>query len=116
MKRISIEELSSMKGGTGLVIQDCGGDLNEWVDGINDLLTEAGILRDGDRFQNVFVFENNGMTNLLFDMEDVNLNMGELAIWRLRTYENFGGTWLMDYQDNHINREDSEEMEEGREW
>lgn len=114
MKRISIEELSSIKGKEGLVIQGCGGDLNEWVDGINDLLTESGILCDGDRFRNVFVFEHDGVTNLLFDMEDVKLNIGKLAIWRLRTHANFSGTWLSDYQYNRINREDSEEMEEER--
>ena len=28
------------------VIQGCGGDLQEWVDGINDLLTQEGILQN----------------------------------------------------------------------
>ena len=32
----------------GLSLQGCGGSLQEWVDGINGLLTEAGILLEGD--------------------------------------------------------------------
>ena len=34
--------------------------------------------------------------------EDVKLDMGRLAMWRLQTHENFGGTWLSDYVDNRL--------------
>ena len=114
MKRITLEELCNMRGTAGLIIQGCGGDLKEWTDGINGLLTEEGILLDGDVFRDISVFENKGVTCLLFPMEDVKLDIGKLAIWRIKTHENFSGTWLSDYLDNYIGRADMEEMEEER--
>ena len=51
IKRITTEDLRRMDGQEGLILQGCGGDLQEWVDGINDLLTEACILLDGSRFE-----------------------------------------------------------------
>lgn len=41
-------------------------------------------------------------TNLFFDMEGVKLNMGKLAIWRINTHQQFGGTWLSDYLANRF--------------
>lgn len=35
---VTTEELRRMWNQDGLIIQGCGGDLNEWVDGINELL------------------------------------------------------------------------------
>ena len=72
----------------GLILQGCGGDLQEWVDGINDLLTEDGILLAGSRFreEGVTAFEYAGLTDLLFPFQGVKLDMGRLAIWRLQSY------------------------------
>ena len=94
---ITINELRRMKNKDGLILQGCGGDRQEWVDGINELLTQEGILLDGTKFGNVKSFCHEGLTNLLFPFEDVKLNIGKLAIWRLRSYDTFGGTWLSDY-------------------
>lgn len=101
IKSITTNELKEMAG-EGLVIQGCGGDLNEWADGINDILTEAGILLDGDSFKDIYTFKHDGLTNMLFSMEDVKLDMGKLVIWRLQTRETFGGTWLSDYLPNRL--------------
>jgi hypothetical protein len=92
MKRITTDELRAMTDREGLIIQGCGGDLTEWINGINELLTQEGILKNGDSFKDVSVFEHDGCTNLLFFMEDVDLDMGKLAMWRLRSHEAFGGT------------------------
>lgn len=112
MKKISIEELKQMRGSEGLVLQGCGGDLQEWVDGIREMLAEEGILRNGDMFHEVYSFENGGLTCLLFDMEDVDLDIGKLAAWRLSTRENFGSMWLSDYLDNHIGMDSEPEPEQ----
>ena len=53
---ITTEDLRRMEEKEGLVLQGCGGDLKEWVDGINDMLTEAGILKEGTRFEDVCAF------------------------------------------------------------
>lgn len=101
---ISTDDLRKMADQEGLIIQGCGGDLQEWVDGINQMLTDAGILLDGSAFraENVSVFQHEGLTNLLFSFEDAKLNMGKLAMWRLQNHEQFGGTWLSDYVPNRL--------------
>lgn len=99
---ISTEDLRCMEDKEGLILQGCGGELREWVDGINDMFTEMGILLEGTKFENVSVFENDGITCILYPFEDVKLAMGKLAVWRLQTYENFGGTWLSDYVPNRL--------------
>ena len=43
---ITAEDLRRMPDKEGLILQGCGGDLTEWVDGINEMLTKAGILKD----------------------------------------------------------------------
>jgi len=91
-----------MKNSEGLILQGCGGPLDEWVTGINETLTVAGILLDGDTFKDVSVFENDGLTNLLFNMDDVKLNVGKLAGWKLMTKDTFGGYWLSDYVPNKL--------------
>ena len=115
VKHITTDDLRKMKGTEGLILQGCGGSLDEWVDGINDMLTESEILLNGTKFkaENCCVFENEGLTNLMFPFsEDVKLDMGKLAMWRLQTHGNFGGKWLSDYVDNRLGGFLSEEMAE----
>ena len=38
---ITAEDLRRMPDKEGLILQGCGGDLTEWVDGINEMLTNA---------------------------------------------------------------------------
>ena len=102
MRNVSIKELRCMKDKEGLVLQGCGGDLQEWENGINDILTEQNILLNGTRFKNVMSFQKDGLTNLLFPFEDVEINIGKLSMWRLQTHGQFGGTWLSDYVDNRL--------------
>ncbi|MDD3778442.1 MAG: hypothetical protein PHU76_01780 [Synergistaceae bacterium] len=102
IRKIKTDELRTMQDAEGLVLQGCGGDPQEWLDGINELLTEAGILKDGNTFQNIAVFEHDGLTNILFPFDGVPVDTGKLAMWRLATHEQFGGTWLSDYVPNRL--------------
>ena len=102
LKKITTEDLRRMDGQEGLILQGCGGDLQEWVDGINGLLKEVGILLDGSQFENVSTFQHQGLTNLLFPFDGVKLDVGKLAIWRLQTHGQLGGTWLSDYVPNQL--------------
>ncbi len=99
---ITTEDLRRMEGKDGLILQGCGGDLKEWVDGINDMLTEAGILKDGSKFEDVSTFQYGELTCLLYPFEDVKLDIGKLAVWRLQTHADFGGTWLSDFVPNRL--------------
>lgn len=102
LKKITVDELKKMTDSEGLILQGCGGDLQEWVDGINDQFTESGILLENDRFKDIVSFEHEGVTNLLFKMDNVKLNVGALAMWRIQSHEHFGGTWLSDYLTNRF--------------
>lgn len=93
--RIEARQLRNMENHEGLVIQGCGGELREWADGINEMLTEEDILKNGSRFEKCYAFKNENLTCMLFPFEDV-----QLAMWRLQTYDQFGGTWLSDYVPN----------------
>ena len=61
---ITAEDLRRMSDKEGLILQGCGGDLTEWVDGINEMLTHAGILKDGCQFENVAAFQHGELTCL----------------------------------------------------
>lgn len=102
IKTISADELRDMEDKEGLILQGCGGEPEEWVDGINEMLAKEDILKDSSRFEKAMVFEHDGLTNLLFPFEGIKLDMGKLAMWRLRTHEVFGGTWLSDYVPNRL--------------
>jgi len=101
IKEIAADDLRRMEGREGIVFEGCA-DLPGWVDGINETLTEAGILLNGTTFRNVSSFKRDGLTCLLFDFEGAELDIGKFAMWRLQTHEQFGGTWLSDYVPNRL--------------
>lgn len=103
---ITADELRQMQDQEGLILQGCGGEPQEWLDGINDLFTNEGILLNGTRFQNCSVFEHNNLTCIMFPFEGVDLNIGRLAMWRIQTRGNYGGTWLSDYIPNYLDNPD----------
>ena len=107
-KRVSPDALWQRRGQEGLILMGCGGPLEEWESGINDWLTEEGILLDGTRFSDITPFQYRGLTCLLFAMtDDVKLDIGRLAIWRLKSHEVFGGTWLSDFLNNQLGMAES---------
>lgn len=103
IKKITAEDLRRMDGKEGLILQGCGGELQEWLDGINDMFTEEKLLLNGTKFGDIYAFEHDGLTCLMFPFsEDVKLDVGRLAMWRLQTHGQFGGTWLSDYVPNRL--------------
>lgn len=102
VKEISIDKLRRMNGKEGLILQGCGGDLQEWLDGINDLLTTEGVLLNGSKFDTIYSFQVGDHTDLLFPFDDVELNIGKFALWRITTHSQFNGTWLSDFVPNEL--------------
>ena len=66
IQTITVEQLRQMEDQEGLVLQGCGGSLQEWQDGINQLLTEEGILHGGTKFEDISAFKHEGCACLLF--------------------------------------------------
>lgn len=65
---ITTDDLRCMESKEGLILMGCGGDLQEWVDGINEMFTESEILKGGSRFEDVSAFQYDGMTCLLYPL------------------------------------------------
>ena len=76
--------------------------VKEWVEGINKLLKNEQILKNGTELDKCYRFENHGLTNLYFPFGNAELDMGKLAIWRIKARPIFGCMWLSDYVDNHL--------------
>lgn len=103
VKVVDAQVLRTMNKEEGIIFQGCGGPVEEWIDGVNEMLTEAGILKEGTRLEDVTKFEHDGVTNLLFKFgENDKIDMGKFAMWRLQTHEAFEGTWLSDYIPNRL--------------
>lgn len=100
--KITTDAIRQMNEKEGLILQGCGGDLQEWLDGINEELTKHGILLNNTKFTYCQSFTHNDLTCLLFPFDDVELDIGKFAIWRLKTYNSFGGTWLSDFIPNQL--------------
>ncbi len=111
IKNITTSDLRRMNGKEGLILQGCGGETQEWVDGINKMLKEKGILLDDTKFENVSVFQNDGVTCILYPFDDVHLDIGKLAMWRLQSYTAFAGTWLSDYVENKLGGFEAEQVD-----
>lgn len=79
IREISVDKVRRMEDQEGLVIQGCGGDMQEWVDGINEMLTQEGILKKGTKFGDVYSFHRGELPD--YDMgytEAVNLISGSV--------------------------------------
>lgn len=61
INQITLTDLRRMNGKEGLILQGCGGEIKEWMDGINKMLTDKGILLDDTKFEHVSVFQNDGV-------------------------------------------------------
>ncbi len=60
IRQITKEQLRRMGDREGLVLQGCGGDPQEWLDGINEILTNKGILKKGAGFEEAYTFQHDG--------------------------------------------------------
>lgn len=99
---IKADDLRLKRGEEGLVFQGCGGDVKDWVEGINKLLKSEQILKNGMDLNECYRFEYRGLTNLYFPFGNAELDIGKLAIWRIKARPIFGCMWLSDYVDNYL--------------
>jgi hypothetical protein len=89
--------------GEGLVLLGTGGDIQEWITGVTKLLKEEKIAGSDDPeevWAGAYVLTTTGGRTdlLLLFKEQSGLNMGKMAMWRLR----FGdASWWSDYTVNY---------------
>ena len=104
VKKITTTELRQGKINGGIIFQGCAEPNEDWVNGVNEMLTDEGILLEGTKYKpdDVYSFEHEGITNLVFPFEPVKLDIGKLAMWRLATHGTFSAKWVEDYVDNRL--------------
>ena len=81
-----------------LVWQGCGDPLEDWYNGITNMLIENEIADKNYKMKEMYVFDNDGLICLLTPLDKLDLR--KLAIMRLKWRETFGTMWLSDYIDN----------------
>ncbi len=69
------------------------------------MLRENNIVSNNFQFDEVYSFEHDGITNLAFALNSKDIDIGKLAIFRLKIRNEFGAMWLSDYIDNKLDRE-----------
>lgn len=104
MKKLKLEEVKKLKDKNYdfLVLQGCGGNLEDWIDGITNMLKENGIVPDSFSFDEIYSFEKDGITNIALALNNKNIDIGKLAMFRLSIRNDFGAMWLSDYIDNYL--------------
>lgn len=108
IKEIDMQDLRGLNQNDGLILQGCGGELTEWVEGINKLLTDDMILLEGSRFEDCYVFKNGELTCMLFPFGDQKVDMGRFMVWKTINAYRFGSMWLSDYIDVNLGHEQGE--------
>jgi hypothetical protein len=92
----------SKRGWEGIIFLGAGGELNDWVKGINDLWNKeklgSGLIED--KMQGLYFVKTTGgrMDLVMIFKTKSKLDIGKLAMWRLA----FGdASWLSDYVVNY---------------
>lgn len=105
IKKKTFEDLMNLNT-EGLVLLGCGGDLNEWINGVTEILVEEKIIKSTnplDTFDKPFyVRTTGGRTDLVLPFKKhAKINISKLAMWRLR----FGdASWISDYINNYASQ------------
>jgi len=99
---MNIEELEYMlkKNGEAIVFQGCGGNMREWIVGVNEMFMEEEIIKKP--IESIFYFRDEKINCLAFFLNDKGINISKLSIWRLQSKEYFDCIWLSDLIDNMI--------------
>jgi len=105
-----IEKIS--KKSEGIIFLGAGGNLAEWVNGVNDTWNEEGLASKAgpieDKIEDLYSTKTTGgRTDLIMIFKKkTTLEIGKLAMWRLR----FGdASWLSDYIVNYASHHGVEE-------
>jgi len=87
----------------GIVLTDCGGEPQEWVDGVTKILNDEEIAKGSpdELWKSVHkLTTSGGRTDIAFISHNCldGFNVGKMAMWRLR----FGDcSWISDYLVNY---------------
>jgi len=95
------KELTKKK--EGIVCLGCGGDPNEWIEGVTKLLNDEKIVTgtSDQIWNNIYkLTTSGGRTDIAFVSDNClkDFNVGKMAIWRIRMGD---CSWISDYLVNY---------------
>lgn len=65
------------------------------------MFKEEGVIKnDSFSFNEIYSFQNGNLTNLAFALNSKDIDIGKLAMTRLKMRDTIGAMWLSDYIDN----------------
>jgi len=90
-------------GGEAIVFPAAGGELEEWRTGIVDMLKEEGIAKSAEDFDQPFYGVSTGgrIDFVMPFAKNGQLNVGALAMWRIKMHAALQPKWLSDFVDNY---------------
>ena len=90
------------------VILGCGGSIEEWINGITELLYEEGAVTHNDPdkvWEGAYTTSTTGgridLILMFPDKAADAIDVGRLAILRLQMHEDYPNSWLSDYYSNY---------------
>jgi hypothetical protein len=95
--------LTKFSGDEGLVFLGCGGNIQDWIDGIQDIMKEENIIVNTDCFIDTFTLKTTGgrVDLVMVFSPHGRIDIGRLAIWRIQ----FGDcSWISDYVTNYADQ------------
>lgn len=103
VKKFQLSQDNNGYFGDGLVFIGCGGSLQEWYDGILNMLKLEEIADDDDFNQPSYIVTDEGRIDFILPFKQpltsTNIDFDKLALWRIR----FGPCkWLSDYCVNTV--------------
>lgn len=100
------KDLQELLKNNALIFLGAGGEEEEWRNGVNDMLEEAGIIEKGKGWNHIYRFTyGGGIKVLVFPFDgQTKPDMGKLAMWRIQ-HRNMDAMWLDDWYDqNYSNK------------
>lgn len=105
----TFEEFHKEMGKTeGIVLLGAGGNLDEWINGVSEVLNKEGIAKSakpGDIWEAAYVLKTTGKRNdlALTFKKDSGLDLGKMAMWRLAFGDcSWISDYLVNYKDQHV--------------
>lgn len=96
------EDLPKLLKHNALIFLGAGGEEEEWRNGVNEMLEEAGIIEKGKGWTHIYRFTvQGGIKILVFPFDgQAKPDMGKLAMWRLQ-HRDMDAMWLNDWADQN---------------
>ena len=112
INQITLTDLRRMNGKEGLILQGCGGEIKEWMDGINKMLTDKGILLTIQSLSMFLCFKMTALPVYFIHLKMSTLTSASLQCGDCNPTQPLQGCGYPDYVDNRLGGFEPEQNKE----